>query len=316
MRISERGLIDGVRAGNPRAVSRLITLLESNPARAAGWFKQIFKYTGGAHIIGVTGAPGAGKSTLVDRLAVAWHTQGKRVAILAIDPSSPFSGGAILGDRIRMIHSAGAPEVFIRSMASRGSLGGLARATHAALQVLDVAGYEIILLETVGVGQAEIDVVQNVHTCLVLLVPGTGDSIQVIKAGVLEIADIFVINKADAGTVDGLYRDLRSLVGMEEYPQDSWRPEIVKTVATSGLGIEDLIQAAEQHRAWYHSNGHACPRKRMAIRETVLRLTLEELLEQIQAANGNKIESLVERCAKRQISPAMAAKALLRGLKV
>ena len=202
MNFSNAQLIELVPQRDLRAVARLITLIENQTPRAREVQAALFKKSGKAHVIGVTGSPGAGKSTLVDQLAAGWRAQGKSVAILAIDPTSPFSGGAILGDRIRMIKAAEQQDVFIRSMATRGKLGGLARATLDAVYVLDAAGFDIILVETVGVGQAEVDIVKLADTCLVVLVPGMGDSVQAIKAGILEIADTFVINKADRDGAD------------------------------------------------------------------------------------------------------------------
>ena len=242
-------LIDQIRARNARAVGRAISRIENDSAGTDGLLKALFPFTGRALVVGVTGAPGSGKSSLVDRLAFHYRNQGKTVGVIAVDPSSPFSGGALLGDRIRMQGLATDPNVFIRSMATRGNLGGLARATIDAVAVLDAAGYDRILVETVGVGQDEVDIVKAAHVSVVVLVPGMGDDIQAIKAGIMEIGDLFVINKADRDGVDRTERELISLLEMAARA-DGWKPPIVRTVATENRGIDSLASAIEDYAAF------------------------------------------------------------------
>jgi LAO/AO transport system kinase len=235
-------LIERIRAQDARAIARAISLVENDGAHALLLLQRLFPHTGRAVVLGVTGSPGVGKSTLVDRLAQQYRAQGETVGIIAVDPSSPFTGGAILGDRIRM-HALGTdPGVFIRSMATRGNLGGLARATGDAVLILDAAGYDKVIVETVGVGQDEVDIAKMADVTLVVLVPGLGDDVQTIKAGVMEIGDIFVINKADREGVSRIESELNALLAIA-HRRDGWRPAIVKTVATEGRGIEDLDHA-------------------------------------------------------------------------
>lgn len=235
-------------------------------------------------MVGVTGPPGAGKSTLVDRLARSFRQREETVGILAVDPTSPFSGGAILGDRIRMQELYTDEDVFIRSMATRGAMGGLARATHDALDVLDAAGFDWVLVETVGVGQDEVDVVKTVDTVVVATLPGLGDEIQAIKAGILEIADIFVLNKADRDGAERTYRDLRMLLSMTESP--AWRPPIVRTVATRGEGIEELVTQVERHREWLTDSGELERRRRSHLRQRVEGILQRRVLDDAEAVAG------------------------------
>ncbi|MDQ2980419.1 MAG: methylmalonyl Co-A mutase-associated GTPase MeaB, partial [Acidobacteriota bacterium] len=245
-------LAQGVLAGNPRRIGQSISALES-PDGAPALLGCLFPSTGRARIIGITGPPGAGKSTLVARLARAYRTEGRRVGIVAVDPSSPFTGGAILGDRIRMSEIYTDPGVFIRSMATRGSLGGLARATSDAVDVLDAAGFDIVMIETVGVGQDEVDIVKAAETTAVVLVPGLGDDIQAIKAGILEIADVFVVNKSDR---EGAARTEAELAMMLDLtPPSGWRPPIVRTVAPANQGIGEVGAAFAAHEAFLRSGG-------------------------------------------------------------
>ena len=270
--------IAAARQGNARAVARLITRVESDAAAAQAIVRELYPQTGQAHIVGITGPPGSGKSSLVNELAKAFRRRGRRVDIVAVDPSSPFTGGAILGDRVRMRDLAGDEGVFVRSMASRGSLGGLARTTAAVVKVIDAAGYEIILVETVGAGQAEVDIATASHTTVVLEAPGMGDDIQSIKAGILEIADILVVNKADQPGANRTVRTLEMMLhpamlapvdaahrdrghrrsdggGTPVVPSGDWQVPVLPTTATTGAGIEELAAAIDRHRDYLKATG-------------------------------------------------------------
>ena len=296
-------------AGNRRAISRLITVVEAGDAQARRALALVYPHTGRAHIVGVTGAPGTGKSTLVNQLALHWRAQNHTVAVLAVDPTSPFSGGAILGDRIRMQALGGDPGCFIRSMASRGSLGGLARATGDAVKVLDAAGFEIIIVETVGAGQAEVEITREAHTVIVVEVPGMGDDIQAIKAGILEIADVFVVNKADREGAEKTLRQLQMMLhlGAGE-PRDGWEPPIVQTVASVGKNIAETAAAVESHLAHLKANDLLRLRDRERIERewlTILRETLlQELFSRVPAAER---ETLISQMQSRQLDPYTAA---------
>jgi LAO/AO transport system kinase len=293
-------------------LARVITLVEDRTERGRRLQEQLFARTGKAQVIGVTGSPGAGKSTLVDQLATTWRAAGKQVAILAIDPSSPFSGGAVLGDRIRMSKTAEDPSIFIRSMATRGALGGLSRATLDTVQILDGAGFDVILLETVGVGQGEVDIVKTAHTCIVVMVPGMGDGVQAIKAGILEIADLFVINKADREGADNLQRDLRLLISLNSYHEGAWVPPILRTVATTGEGREEVIGESEKHWLWLQSTTEGQSRRKKLVREAILKMTSERLLERLLAKRGVELEGLAAACFDKALSPGTAVDQLLR----
>ena len=243
-------LVKAARDGDPRAVARLITLVESNDSALREVAAALAPYTGTAQIVGLTGSPGVGKSTTTNELVRAFRATGRRVGILAVDPSSPFTGGAILGDRVRMQDHATDPGVYIRSMSSRGHLGGLSAATPQAARVLEGAGCDLVIVETVGVGQAEVEVASLADTTLVLLAPGMGDAIQAAKAGVLEIADIFVVNKADRDGADATYRDIQSMIGLGERAPGQWRPHVLRATAAKGEGIDDIVATIDKHRAW------------------------------------------------------------------
>ena len=251
--VSVPDLVERARAGEARAVARLISLVEDASPLLREVMAGLAPYTGNAQIVGVTGAPGVGKSTSTAALVKALRATGKRVGVLAVDPSSPFSGGALLGDRVRMQDHATDRDVYIRSMASRGHLGGLAWSTPQALRVLDAAGCDVVLVETVGVGQSEVEIAGLADTTLVLMAPGMGDGIQAAKAGILEIGDVYVVNKADRDGVEQVRRDLRNMLGLAERDDEDWKPPIVLTVAQTGQGVDDVVDAIDKHRAWMES---------------------------------------------------------------
>ncbi len=249
-------LVTAARAGAPRAVARLISLVEDAHPALREVMASLAPHTGKAHIIGLTGSPGVGKSTSTSALVAAFRARGQRVGILAVDPSSPFSGGALLGDRVRMQEHALDPEVYIRSMASRGHLGGLSWTTPQAIRVLDAAGCDVILVETVGVGQSEVEIAGLADTTIVLLAPGMGDGIQAAKAGILEIGDVFVVNKADRDGADATVRDLRHMISLGDRAEPGlWRPPVCKTVAARGEGIDEVMEAIDKHVGWLDASG-------------------------------------------------------------
>lgn len=303
-------------ARDSRAIARLITRIENGHGGARSLAASLRRPAGRAHVIGVTGAPGAGKSTLVDHIALQFRARGASVAIIAVDPSSPFTGGAILGDRIRMSRAAEDPSIFIRSMATRGSLGGLAKATLECVHVLDSAGFDIILLETVGVGQAEVDVVRSADTCVVVLVPGMGDSVQIIKAGLMEIADIFVINKADREGAYALEKDLYTLLSLVELPQEAWKPQVMQTVATTGSGIEKVVEAATAHVAWLDSSPQGYARRLKVVSQTIVALASEWIARDALHGTEQFVADLARECVARSKTPIEAVEALVRRRKV
>jgi LAO/AO transport system kinase len=262
-------LVGKARGGDPRAVARLISLVEDESPLLREVMAALGPHTGNAQVIGITGSPGVGKSTSTNALVAELRKQDKRVGVLAVDPSSPFSGGALLGDRVRMQDHALDREVYIRSMASRGHLGGLAWATPQALRVLDAAGCDVILIETVGVGQSEVEIAGLADTTLVLLAPGMGDGIQAAKAGILEIGDIYVINKADRDGADQVRRDLRSMLALGERPEGAWKPPIVKTIAQKGEGLDEVAKELDRHRAHLESSGEMERRRTRRARDEI-----------------------------------------------
>ena len=303
MDFSNEALISGVKAGNLRSVSRLITLAENGVPRARTVMAELYRSGGHAHVIGVTGSPGAGKSTLVDQLASAFRKDGKKVAILAIDPTSPFSGGAVLGDRIRMVKTAEDQTILIRSMATRGALGGLSRGTLDAVQILDAAGFDVIFVETVGVGQAEVDIVRTADTCVVVLVPGMGDSVQAIKAGILEIADLFVINKADRDGADMLHKDIRILLSLAEYEEGSFKPPILRTVATDGSGVSEVVESLGEHTEWLSTSKEGKKRRLKILEERVMKLASEILYENLAQVAHDRVPGLIADCFEKRTDP-------------
>lgn len=279
-----------VLAGDRRSIGRAISLAEDAGRGVTDLLREIFPHTGGALVIGITGSPGAGKSTLVDRLAAYYRTSDERVGIIAVDPSSPFTGGALLGDRIRMQNMATDPGIFIRSMASRGHLGGVARATADAVAILDAAGYNKVIIETVGVGQDEVDVVKTADVTVVVLVPGMGDGVQAMKAGIMEIGDVFAINKADRDGVLRTERELEMLLSISERRPDGWTPLIVKTVATEGGGTEALAGAIGGYQGFIASHREQSEAKRTRIAEHRITELLRERLLQTATATLSKDE--------------------------
>ena len=296
--------VQRILAGDLRALARAITAVENGDPQADELLRQLFPHSGRALVVGITGSPGAGKSTLVDRMAAAYRRQEKTVGIIAVDPSSPFSGGAILGDRIRMQGHSSDPGIYIRSMATRGNLGGLARATADVATLLDAAGRDRVLVETVGVGQDEVDVVKLADVTVLLLVPGMGDSVQTIKAGLMEIADIFAINKADRADSDRLEQELHALLAISQRA-DGWVPPVLKTVATEGAGVEELLAAIERYRGFLDSAGLAEQKARQNWRQRLLALLRERLLNRVvvETLDNGLLDEYAARVAARQVDP-------------
>jgi LAO/AO transport system kinase len=301
-----------VRAGETRAVSRGITAIENHDPRAETLLGELFPNTGKAFVVGVTGAPGTGKSTLVDRLAAEYRGQGKTVGIIAVDPTSPYTGGAILGDRIRMQRHAGDEGIFIRSMATRGFLGGLARATADVALLLDAAGKQIILIETVGVGQDEIDIVRLADCTLVLVVPGLGDDVQSMKAGLMEIAEIFVLNKAEREGADRLAQQIEAMLHLAAAGSGEWEPPIVRTTATEGIGVAALAETIERFRARMESSGERRVRTVEHWEQRLVALLEEHLLERtLDGEDGKRaLAVLAGEVAERKKSPYDAVREL------
>jgi LAO/AO transport system kinase len=310
--LSTNSLSERVSSGDPAAVARAISKIEDGSNDSAALMKEIYTRSRGALVIGITGSPGAGKSSLVDKLALLYRQRGERVGIVAVDPSSPFSGGAILGDRIRM-QTLGLDEgVFIRSMATRGNLGGLARATVDAVAILDAAGYARVIVETVGVGQDEVEIVKAADVSIVVLVPGMGDDIQAIKAGIMEIGDIFVINKADRDGVYATEKELEALLSLTSR-SDGWEPPIVKTVATENQGIEALSEAIERFRQTQLSAVATNERRHAIARWRIVELLRERLLARVLASEASvaMLEQLADEVATRRRDPYSAVEELI-----
>jgi len=304
--------VERILAGDARAVARAISKVEDNVAGAASLMKSIFPHTGRGLVVGITGSPGAGKSSLVDRLAGLYRQRGERIGIVCIDPSSPFSGGAILGDRIRMQTLGLDPGVFIRSMATRGHLGGLSRATVDAVAILDAAGFDKIIVETVGVGQDEVEIVKTADVSVVVLVPGMGDDVQALKAGIMEISDVFVINKADRDGVLRTEKELEAMLSLTMRP-DLWQPPIVRTVATENKGLEELAGAIASYREYQQHAAASLARRTSIARWRILELLREELLTRALNRDGatHQLDVLAADVAEKRRDPYSAVEEII-----
>jgi LAO/AO transport system kinase len=309
--VSERPLSDRVLAGEPRAIARAITLIEDESPGGAELVRRVFSHTGRAYIVGITGPPGAGKSTLVDKLTSAIRATSRTVGIVAVDPTSPFTGGAILGDRVRMQAHAADTGVFIRSMATRGHLGGLARATSEVALVFDAAGKDVVLIETVGVGQDEVEIVRTADVSIVTVVPGTGDEVQALKAGIMEIADIFVVNKSDREGADRAVAAIETLLSLQTFAPGEWRPPILKTEATSGKGIPELLQEIDRFRA--HSSAGDGTRRRDRAEWRVREILAQRFVEHVErnVLRAGEFEQVLDRIAAREVDPYSAVEGIM-----
>jgi len=308
-------LVSAADGGDPRALARLISLVENGSPQLRGVMKLIAPRTGRARVVGLTGAPGVGKSTITGALVRAYRGRGERVGVLAVDPTSPFTGGALLGDRVRMQEHATDGGVFIRSMASRGHLGGLSWAVPQALRILEAAGFDVVLIETVGVGQAEVAIASLADSTLVIVAPGMGDSVQAAKAGILEIADIFVVNKSDRPGAQETVRDLRTMLAMAPHRDEgAWKPPIVSASAASGEGIEDLVGRLDAHAEWLAATGER-DRKRLArARNEISAMAIAELTQRLSALPGEaNLEKLAGLVASGKLDPYSAADELING---
>jgi LAO/AO transport system kinase len=306
-------LVESARAGSPRAVARLISLVEDGHSALREVMSALAPHTGSAWVIGLTGSPGVGKSTTTTALVGAFRERGLRVGVLAVDPSSPFSGGALLGDRIRMQDHALDPEVYIRSMASRGHLGGLSWTTPQAIRVLDAAGCDVVLVETVGVGQSEVEVAGLADTSVVLLAPGMGDGIQAAKAGILEIGDVFVVNKADRDGADATVRDLRHMISLGDRTEPGlWRPPVVKTVAAQKIGVDEVMEALDKHRAHVEGNGELARRRERRVADEIETIALATLRARFGHVRGReRLAALAREVIAGRTDPYAAADRLL-----
>jgi LAO/AO transport system kinase len=303
-------IVDDIRSGSPRALARAITAVENRVPQSAELLKALFPYTGRARVIGLTGAPGAGKSTLVDQLAKEYRKQEKTVGIIAVDPTSPYTGGAILGDRIRMGSHYADPGIYIRSMATRGSLGGLARTTADVASVMDASGRDIVLIETVGVGQDEVDIVRLAEVTVVILVPGMGDDVQTIKAGIMEIADVFVINKSDREGAERVEREIRAMQSLSTR-HDSWVPPIVKTVASNGQGIPELATAISNYQDFLGKSDVGRQKRIANWRERLIEMLRDTLLERVLRDHQNSIDAYAAEIAEHKRDPYSLVESLI-----
>ena len=309
------GLVERARAGEARAVARLISLVEDESPLLREVMAALAPHAGRAQVVGLTGAPGVGKSTTTNALVGELRRAGKRVGVLAVDPSSPFSGGALLGDRVRMQDHALDDEVYIRSMASRGHLGGLSWTTPQALRVLDAAGCDVVLIETVGVGQSEVDIAGLADTTIVLLAPGMGDGIQAAKAGILEIGDLYLVNKADRDGAQQVRRDLRSMLALGERADGGWRPPIVLTVAQQGQGLDEVVVELDRHRAWLEESGELRRRRTRRAREEIEAIAVATLRARWGDVGGRaELDGLADAVAAGETDPFAAADELLDSL--
>ena len=300
--MSHRSLADRVRSGDIRAIARAISLIEDEDPGGTPLLRDLFPHTGRSHLVGVTGPPGAGKSTLVDRLTALYRGRGATVGVIAVDPTSPYSGGAILGDRVRMQAHAGDPDVFIRSMATRGHLGGLARATGDAALVLDAAGKDVVLIETVGVGQDEVDIVRTADVSIVTLMPGTGDEMQALKAGIMEIADIFVINKADREGADRTAASVESLLALQTFGEGEWRPPVLRTEAHTRRGVDELLETIDRFRQ--HAATTQLARRRLRAEFHLREILGARFLQRVdRAVSAEEFAGYCDRIAERTMAP-------------
>ena len=312
-------LAEGILDGSVKSLARLISWLEDDDERAYDEMRKLYPYTGKAYVIGITGSPGAGKSTLTDKLTKALRKEGLTVGIIAVDPSSPFTGGAVLGDRVRMSNLSLDPGVYIRSMATRGHLGGVAKATNDAVRALDAFGKDVIIIETVGVGQDEIDVIKIVDTTILVLVPGMGDVIQSMKAGVMEIADIFVINKADHPGADQLETEIKVRLDQDKHVKGrAWRPPVIKTVAVEGKGVYELVNAVMEHRRYLEESGELEVKRKKRVKEEILSLVENTLIKILQEkfVSRDSFDRVVDEIISGNSDPYTTAKELLKRIGV
>jgi LAO/AO transport system kinase len=305
-------LVAAARDGDARSLARLVSLVENGSAELRPVMRAVAPFAGHARVVGLTGSPGVGKSTVTSALVRAYRGLGMRVGVLAVDPTSPFTGGALLGDRVRMQDHAVDSGVFIRSMASRGHLGGLSVAAPQAVRVLDAAGFDVICVETVGVGQAEVEIAALADTTMVIVAPGMGDSIQAAKAGILEIADIFVVNKSDRPGAQEVVRDLRTMMAMVRYAGGAWKPPIVSVSATSGDGIDELVSRLDEHGAWLGETGERERRRLARAREEITAIAVAEMRRQLGGLPGqSRLDELAAQVACGKLDPYSAADELI-----
>lgn len=315
MRTGVPELVERARSGDPRAVARLVSLVEDASAQLRDVMAALVPHAGHAEVIGVTGSPGVGKSTVTSGLVSEYRRAGRRVGVLAVDPTSPFSGGALLGDRVRMQEHATDSGVYIRSMATRGHLGGLAWATPQALRVLDAAGCDVVLIETVGVGQSEVEVAALADTTLVVLAPGLGDGVQAAKAGLLEVGDVYVVNKADRDGADDVVRDLRGTVRLAERKPGDWRQPIVPTVATRGEGVDELAAAVARHREWLGRTGELDRRRHRRVHDEIEAIVMTAVRARFDRLHGDaRLDTLAEKVLGGHLDPYAAADEVIAAL--
>jgi len=306
-------MVERALGGDRLSLSRLITLVETDQRAARPALQELYPHTGRARIVGITGSPGVGKSTLVDRLIQSFRAGGRTVGVIAVDPSSPFTGGALLGDRVRMAERTLDPGVFIRSLATRGSLGGLSRATGDVIKVLDACGFDVIIVETVGTGQAEVDIIGLAHTTVVVVVPGLGDDIQAIKAGILEIADVFAINKADLPGHQRTVAEIEMMLDLGQGQRD-WRPPLVATIARDGTGVDELRRRIDEHYEYLTTTGRLAERQRALVEREIVELVTRSLADGAlgSAREGGWLADLISAAARRETTPFEAAEKIVQ----